>query len=319
MLATTVRSLKLQLVLCCIVFITVLQFWWIFTLKCEDNNNDSVTLYTSSQVDQLENGYGKQLDPFLTDFIYQRWIVGPSEKEVGLSLREPSTVDPSQVGQAIFVDNLLNHKTGGFFVECGAANGETFSNSLYLERFKSWTGLLVEANPVYFKEILRTNRKVFSINSCLSTINKTQKVEFKPAGLFGGLEPNMDDTHMKAIHNHPKGYETIHVQCFTLASVLLSIKQTHVDYFSLDVEGAEIEILHTIPWDRIYIDIISVEYRSSDGRSIDQEKTKEKLMKVRQLFKQIGLYKEVGILPWGSHDNAEKEESRGLDVFFKHI
>jgi len=35
---------------------------------------------------------------------------------------------------------------------------------------------------------------------------------------------------------------------------------THVDYFSLDVEGVELPILRTIPWNRLDIRIMSVEY-----------------------------------------------------------
>jgi hypothetical protein len=34
-------------------------------------------------------------------------------------------------------------KRGGVFVEAGAYDGETFSNTLYLEKRLGWTGLLV--------------------------------------------------------------------------------------------------------------------------------------------------------------------------------
>jgi len=37
------------------------------------------------------------------------------------------------------------------------------------------------------------------------------------------------------------------VPCFPLESLLLAINQTRVDYFSLDVEGLELEVLETIP------------------------------------------------------------------------
>lgn len=44
------------------------------------------------------------------------------------------------------MDKILNGKTGGFFVEAGAFNGEYLSNSLFFEIHRNWTGLLVEAN-----------------------------------------------------------------------------------------------------------------------------------------------------------------------------
>ena len=38
---------------------------------------------------------------------------------------------------------------------------------------------------------------------------------------------------------------------------------THIDFFSLDVEGLEEAILKTIQFDKITIDILSVEYKTS--------------------------------------------------------
>ncbi len=53
---------------------------------------------------------------------------------------------------------------------------------------------------------------------------------------------------------------TMKIPCFPLESILLALGKTHVDYFSLDVEGAELSILQTIPFDKIGIDTLSVEY-----------------------------------------------------------
>ncbi len=50
------------------------------------------------------------------------------------------------------------------------------------------------------------------------------------------------------------------VPCFPLESLLAALNRTHVDYFSLDVEGKELEVLKTIPFDKIRIDTLSVEY-----------------------------------------------------------
>ena len=53
----------------------------------------------------------------------------------------------SQWGQDALVDSLLREKQGGFFVEAGAFDGETHSNTLFLEQQRGWSGVLVEANP----------------------------------------------------------------------------------------------------------------------------------------------------------------------------
>ena len=41
------------------------------------------------------------------------------------------------------------------------------------------------------------------------------------------------------------------VQCFPLYSILAAMGNPPVDYFSLDVEGAEMGILENIPWDKV--------------------------------------------------------------------
>ena len=90
--------------------------------------------------------------------------------------------------------------------------------------------------------------------------------------------------------------------CYPLYSIMLALGQSRIDYFSLDVEGAELPILSTIPFDKLYIDVILVEYMIWGS----VEDTALKLEKVRRFFNETKLYKEVGIL--GEHD-----------VAFKHI
>jgi hypothetical protein len=48
---------------------------------------------------------------------------------------------------------------------------------------------------------------------------------------------------------------TVNVQCLPLYSVLLAVKRTTVDVFSLDVEGNELEVLKTIPFDKVDIKV----------------------------------------------------------------
>jgi hypothetical protein len=62
-----------------------------------------------------------------------------------------------------------------------------------------------------------------------------------------------------------KGFKEITVQCFPLYSILLAMNQLTVDYFSLDVEGAEEGIVNNIPLDKVKIRAISIEYDKVEG------------------------------------------------------
>lgn len=76
--------------------------------------------------------------------------------------------DPS-MGQSQIIRKLFKEKKDGFFVECGALDGETRSNTLYLERYLKWSGLLIEGDPLNYDKLKEKDRKVYSSNTCLST------------------------------------------------------------------------------------------------------------------------------------------------------
>jgi FkbM family methyltransferase len=166
-----------------------------------------------------------------------------------------------QVGQSQVVDEVLHQKTNGFFVECGAGNGEALSNTLFLERHRNWSGLLIEADPDLFDELLAKNRNSYSINACLSPGRTPKVMQYTNAGTQGGITSHMQGSHMRSIHrtHYVTGSST--VQCFPLLSILKAIGVTHVDYFSLDTEGSELDILKSLPFSDIVVDLISVEYK----------------------------------------------------------
>jgi hypothetical protein len=63
-----------------------------------------------------------------------------------------------------FIDKLLENKRNGTFIEIGGYDGEMFSNTLFLEKERGWTGLLVEANPYTYEQMVRKDRNCFMIS-----------------------------------------------------------------------------------------------------------------------------------------------------------
>ena len=43
--------------------------------------------------------------------------------------------------------------------------------------------------------------------------------------------------------------------CLPFISILSAIGNPSVDYFSLDIEGVELDVLKTIPWDKVDIKV----------------------------------------------------------------
>ena len=94
-----------------------------------------------------------------------------------------------EVNQSAVVDKFLKGKRDGFFIEAGAWDGEYLSNTLFFERERNWTGLLVEANRLAFKTmVLRETRKGSkAANVCLSVNRYPRKMIFDAADVFGGV------------------------------------------------------------------------------------------------------------------------------------
>lgn len=60
-------------------------------------------------------------------------------------------------------------QTNGFFIESGANDGEYHSNTLYMERYLNWTGLLVEPGVNAYNKLISRNRKAYTLQGCVST------------------------------------------------------------------------------------------------------------------------------------------------------
>lgn len=276
-------------------------------------NQDEESGFSSDQFVLYENDYGNNDDPDYLKFVRNQWIISPSTKP--RTLKEiKGNGDYSQVWQSPMIDKLLSEKRNGFYVECGAANGEFISNTLFFELNRNWSGLLVEPNFAFFQDLLRTNRKAYAANVCLNTKNVSKKQKFSEYSWWGGIPTNLEEVN--------KEVQIVTVQCFPLEVLLRALQVDHVDYFSLDVEGAELEIIKTIPFGKITIEIIGLEYRVTNGGGTQAtknlDKTLKKLASLRKFFNETGIYKEVGILPIEGRDKKTIDEM-GLDVFFQKI
>lgn len=64
----------------------------------------------------------------------------------------------------------------GFFVECGGFDGESYSNSLVLERDRGWGGILVEPDTHNYQQMKTKNRKAYTAHSCLTETPYPSKV-----------------------------------------------------------------------------------------------------------------------------------------------
>ena len=76
--------------------------------------------------------------------------------------------------------------------------------------------------------------------------------------------------------------------------------------------------MQTVPFDKITIDVISVEYKvTCDDKKEWVKRSFEKLQRIREFFKNLGNYKEVAILPWGSGEGIRCHLQRDKMTTFR--
>ncbi|XP_011135246.1 uncharacterized protein LOC105180701 isoform X2 [Harpegnathos saltator] len=190
--------------------------------------------------------------------IWRDWLTWQHDSNRSYVLQEADIQDPS-MGQSAAIRDIFEDKRNGFFIECGAYDGETRSNTLYLERFRGWSGLLIEADPINFTKMLQKNRRAYLSPTCLSVAKESPTLaSFLMARNLGRLHVADNTTGDISSNTADVAYtgQHIHVQCFPLTLYIAALGIKTVDYLSLDVEGNEIEILETIPFN----EALSVEY-----------------------------------------------------------
>ncbi|CAG0912358.1 unnamed protein product [Notodromas monacha] len=129
----------------------------------------------------------------------------------------------------------------GVFVEAGAYNGEELSNSLFFEKERGWSGLLIEPDPWNYYALRKRNRNARSIQCCLSKELLGQTIDFKQSDTMGRVVTPEEKKSLPGIYTK--------VKCFPLGLVLIAAGIRRVDLLSLDIEGRELEVLSHFPFD----------------------------------------------------------------------
>jgi FkbM family methyltransferase len=148
----------------------------------------------------------------------------------------------------------------GIFIEAGANDGYRQSNTYFLERFRDWSGVLIEPIPELAKEARRERPRSQVINTALVAPDFPERsILIRFGGLKSAVQAGRGwagESGFGEVWDAP--YE-ISVAARTLDDVLEETGIDHVDFLSLDVEGYEPQALAGLDLDRCAPRFILVE------------------------------------------------------------
>lgn len=176
----------------------------------------------------------------------------------------------SQYKQDKFLDEVVfSKKRDGFYIDIGAHDGITISNSLFFEKYRNWKGVCVEPNPNVYKKLIE-NRKSTNLNVCIGSDSKRVKFTLIEgySEMLSGITDGYDSRHVERIDREIKqrgGKKTeLEVEMIKLNEIE-GIKNKKIDFISIDTEGNESSILKSIDFSKINIATIVVENNYNDN------------------------------------------------------
>lgn len=291
---------------------------------------------SDTNMKRLEKSRHEELKPtwlvnlpkkFLQDMISWKGLEDDDEKGIVATERylaqQLATVTSVTDGEDIdCIEHFFWNKRSGISIEMGALDGSprTYSMTHGLESFFDWKRILIEGNPSYRESMPKYSPHALSINAAIC--EKEGPIHYVVNHLWGDyvsgiiefMEPDFLATfHPSLKYDRSTGQlivsdeklETVYnSSCIRLSTALALAKVVHVNYFLLDVEGAEMAVLKGIDWNHITFDVMSIE---TGGRSFANE--------LKSVMKLNGYlhYADAGRNSWFTHPNFVLSSRPGIN------
>jgi hypothetical protein len=189
----------------------------------------------------------------------------------------------------------FNGLCGGTYLEMGALDGVRYSNSFVFNKEFEWKGVLIELTKKSYDRLVINRKNEFAtVNAVVckqaQMIHLVESTGAAVSGIWEFASESFRKTWWPEIKSPDKLPK---IQCRPLQDILDGIvskgtsptttstsrsssAQIYFDFFSLDVEGAELDVLESIDWNRTAFGIVFLE---ADGSNQQKENSILSLMK----------------------------------------
>jgi FkbM family methyltransferase len=189
----------------------------------------------------------------------------------------------SQQSEDKFIINKLLKQnqdySDGVYLECGALDGKLFSNTLTLEKYFGFKGILIEPQLGYYNELLKNRNNKNEFYNCVISNFDDKYLEFISSGSVPGPERGLIKTWGNMGDETRKKYTItgkVNIINRKIKDILGNSQFKYIDIMSIDVEGSEYSFLESIDFTfPIFFIIIEQHWKEK----------KETIIKVQEFMK----------------------------------
>lgn len=164
----------------------------------------------------------------------------------------------SQEGEDMILRRIFDGQSRGFYVDVGAHHPKRFSNTYFFYKM-GWAGINIDAMPGSMRLFKKVRSRDINLEKAVSSEKKIMTYyQFNEPGLNGfskELSQSRDGLRQYKI------IATKEIESSTLAEILDDHlpPNTFIDFFSIDVEGFDLEVLKSNNWEKYKPKIVLIE------------------------------------------------------------
>jgi len=172
---------------------------------------------------------------------------------------------------------------------------------MYFEEANNWTGINIEPIKKVFEK-LQINRPN-NININCAVCNNDGETDFLCnvgyTEMISGIQNTFDSRHLYRLQcenqQHNSTTSIIKVKTKKLETIFDEHHVLHVNYLSIDVEGAEFEVIKSINFDKVFIDVIGFENNYPDVSIPIVEYLQNEGFKIIRVFDDIFMINQLSV------------------------
>ena len=178
----------------------------------------------------------------------------------------------SQFGEDKFILDLFDKDYRGKYLDLGCYHPTRHSNTHILYQ-SGWTGINIDLNPLTIELFNFMRPKDFNYNIGISNSEEEKELYF--INEFN-TQNTLDKNQLNFLKNHHniKDREILKTKLKTkkLETILLDNNFHNIDFFNIDIEGHELEVIETINFDKFKFKYICIEMIQHNEISVNRSK-----------------------------------------------